>query len=173
MSDVQQRGGLAVNLPFGGEDRPFRLTLANWRAIEAKCNAGPEEIATRLAPTVTAQASDLGLLSAASLGLVGRWRMDDVREVILQGLIGGGMAITPATQLVQRYFDLGHAREFVTTAYGVVMASLEGLATTAKAPGEPDGEGSGPDLSPTDASTGATSTDAAAAPVSRRRKSAT
>jgi hypothetical protein len=170
MTQAQQRGGIAVTLPWGGEDRTFKLALGQWRAIEAKCNAGPEEIAARLAPTVTAKASDLPILAAANLGLVGRWRIDDVREVVLQGLIGGGMSPTLATVEVQKYIDLGHARDHVITAYAIVSASLEGLPSTVK-PGEPGGEGSDPGPSPMAASSGATSTDAADARASRRRKS--
>lgn len=161
-------GGLAITLAFGGEDRVFRLGIGEWRKIQVKCDAGPEELAARLAPSVTAQEGGIGLLSALGMGLAGRWRIDDVREVILQGLLGGDEkldAIT-ATRLVQDYVDDRPLASHAPLAFAIVMASLQGVPDEAHKPGELSGEAAEPTLSPGESSGSATSTGAAREPGS-------
>ncbi len=162
-------GGMGVTLSFGGEARLFKLRIAEWRKVEAKCQAGPEELAARLAPTATALASDLAVITAATMGLTGKWRVDDVREVLIQGLIGGGMDHIQAGQLVHAYFDLAPIRTYVSLAYAIVADSLEPLPVTT--PGEVHGEAKRPGRSPANKPTGATSSAAAAGAVSRRKRS--
>lgn len=159
---IESNGGLAVTLPWGDRDRTFRLRIGEWRKVEAKTGAGPEEIAARLAPTVTALDNGVSLLSAAAMGVIGKWRVDDVREVILQGLLGGDETLGPVTaaKLVQDWVDERPLRENVLVAFTIVMASIGGVPS--EPPGEPNGEADqAPNLSPTDESDGATSTDVA------------
>jgi hypothetical protein len=160
MADDNQSGGLAVTLPFAGEDRLFKLGIGQWRAIQDKCKAGPEIIAARLATSSSAIGLGLDLVNSIAAGAVGDWRVDDVREVIFQGLIGGGTDVTTSTLLVQTYVDVRNTRPLVPVAFGIVKASLEGLATSA--PGEAKGADPDPDPGPlkTDASATATSTGA-------------
>jgi hypothetical protein len=165
------KGGLGITLPWGDQDRTFRLRIGEWRKIEAKCNAGPEEIAARLSPSIAAMDSGLSSLQAANLGMVGKWRVDDVREVILQGLLGGDDKMGPveAAQLIKAWVDERPLRENVFVAYAICMASISGLNDDA--PGEQGGEGvTAQNPSPTAEPAGATSTDEQPAPASRRSK---
>ncbi len=108
-------------LPFGTEERKFRLGLGELRAVQEKCDAGPGEIAQRLAPIVRAVRAKLPLADILLGGMMGSWRVDDVREPILQGLIGGGMTPTEAGVLVRREFD---ARPLALEHFGLAFAIL-------------------------------------------------
>lgn len=96
-----------VVLAFGGEDRVFRLPLGRLRALQEKTDAGPMELLQRFT--------------------VGNWRIDDVREPILQGLIGGGMNQHEATKLVQSYFDDTPTLPHVHFAQSIVAAAIIGV----------------------------------------------
>jgi hypothetical protein len=95
---------------FGRDEHGFRLRLAEWRAVEKACDAGLGVIAARLAPVVTLVEVGTdrfpgGFIAAVAAGHLGSARIDDVREPILQGLIGGGMTSTEAGALVRMVFD--------------------------------------------------------------------
>lgn len=102
-----------VVAPFGTEERTFRLGIGELRKIEETCDAGAPELLMRLAPLVRGLQGGLTFAQLLEAGLLGRWRIDDVRAVILQGLIGGGMEPTLAGVLVRAEFDdklsLAHA----------------------------------------------------------------
>lgn len=122
---------------FGRDEQTFRLKLANWREVEKRCDAGLGEIAARLAPVVRLLDADLntqdGLLAVMAHGGFGSARVDDVREPILQALIGGGKSSTEAGALVAMVFDeaitAGRAPmlEFGYLAFEVVADALIGL----------------------------------------------
>lgn len=123
---------------FGRDERPFRLCVAEWRAVEKACDSGLAEIAARLAPLVGLLQAGLGdfpggLLQAVAAGHLGRARLDDVREVVLQGLIGGGLTSTEAGGLVRTVFDeavaagRGPMMEFAQLAYDILAQALIGL----------------------------------------------
>lgn len=95
-----------VTLPFGGEDRLFRLPIGRVRAVQERCDAGPPELVSRFVNKT--------------------WRVDDVREPILQGLIGGGLAPHEAQRLVESAMDGLPMLQFVPIAQAVVMAFLIG-----------------------------------------------
>lgn len=107
-----------IELSFGGEDRLFRLNIGRLRALQEKVDAGPMELLSRLS--------------------AGTWRVDDVREVLLQGLIGGGMSSADATRLVKTDFDDLPLQPFVQIAQAVVMTALVGAED--EVAGEPPGE---------------------------------
>lgn len=96
-----------VTLAFGGEDRIFRLPLGRLRALQEKTDAGPMELLQRYAAS--------------------NWRIDDVREAILQGLIGGGTDQHSATKLMQSYFDDTPVFPHVALAQSIVAASIIGV----------------------------------------------
>lgn len=96
-----------VTLPFGGEDRVFRLALGQLRALQEKTDCGPPELLRRYATQT--------------------WRVDDVREAVLQGLIGGGLDSPKATQLVQNYVDASPYGLHVQLAQAVVAAAIIGV----------------------------------------------
>lgn len=114
-----------IRLAFGGEERLFRLPIGRLRALQEKTDCGPQELAERLFGNT--------------------WRVDDVRETILQGLIGGGATQAEATRLLGLYFDDLPIRQFVPLAIGVVMAALVGSEDE---PGEMAGEANQPTHSP-------------------------
>lgn len=128
------RGG-EVSLEFAGELRTFRLAIGQWRKVQETCDAGPAELLARLAPAFAAGQQGLTFEQVVTHGLLGRWRLDDVREPILQGLVGGNMPLPQATKLVQEWVDERPLFESVAIAYQVVMASIVG-ASDERAAGE-------------------------------------
>lgn len=103
-----------IEIAFGGEDRLFRLNIGRLRALQEKVDAGPMELVNRLA--------------------AGAWRVDDLRETILQGLIGGGMTSADATRLMKSDFDDLPLAQFVPVAQAILYTALLG------AEDEPAGE---------------------------------
>ncbi len=159
----------SITVPWAGEERRFFLPTGGLRAVQAKCDAGPEEILARMAPSVTALERDLGPLAAMMAGLVGRWRIDDVREPIFQGLLGGGMDHLSASALTVEYFDRRPPRENLQLAFSILLAAVSGVPDE---PGEPVGETeSGAPRSPGASSASASSTKPRRARASRRARS--
>jgi hypothetical protein len=133
------RGGEIVRL-WGDADRTFRLGIGEWRKVQETCDAGPGEIAGRLATWAAIRqrhpkASFLDLLVA---GGVGNWRVDDIREPIYRALIGGGMDPTSAGRLMRDLHDERPIMENLDLALAVVLASLVGAED--EPVGEPSGE---------------------------------
>jgi hypothetical protein len=104
----------SITLTWGDGEHRFRLAIGQLRELQEKCDAGPAEIAVRLAD--------------------GRWRVNDVRETIRLGLIGGGMPPGDALKLTVRFVDERPWLESVPAAQAVLMAALVG------APEEPVGK---------------------------------
>lgn len=107
----------SVTVTWPGGSHPFRLRLGELRALQEARDAGPEEIFNRLR--------------------AGRWRADDVIQVLRWGLVGGGMESDRAAQLVTPLIDLHPLAEFKLPALAVLSASLFGP------PDDPVGEGDG------------------------------
>lgn len=116
-----------ITLEFGGEERVFRLALGQWRKVQEKCDAGPAELLARLAPMFAARRQQLNMAQIMGNGLLGTWRVDDVREVILQGLLGGDTPGPKALELVKDWVDERPIFESVEIAYQVVLASVFGV----------------------------------------------
>jgi hypothetical protein len=116
-----------ITLEFAGEARVFRLALGEWRKVQEKCDAGPAELLARLAPMFAARRQQLNMAQIMGNGLLGTWRVDDVREVILQGLLGGGTSGPQAFELVKAWVDERPIFESVEIAYQVVLASVFGV----------------------------------------------
>lgn len=111
-----------ITLAFGTEERVFRIGLAELRKIEERCDAGIPEILTRLEPLVRAISAGLTFRQILQAGLMGTWRIDDVREPLLQGLIGGGMGSTEAGVLIRAQFDEHLSFDFAPMAFLVLEA---------------------------------------------------
>jgi len=92
-----------------GEYR-VRLGIGQLRELQEKCDAGPQWIYERL-----------------TLNTHDGWRMEDIRETIRLGLIGGG-GVTPtdALTLVKRYVDKRPALESVPVAQAILAFYLVG-----------------------------------------------
>jgi hypothetical protein len=104
----------SITLAWGDGEHRFRLAIGQLRELQEKCDAGPAEIAGRLAD--------------------GRWRVNDVRETVRLGLIGGGMTPGDAHHRTVRYVDERPWLESLPAAQAVIMAALVG------APEEPVGK---------------------------------
>ncbi len=99
-------GSASITLTWGDGPHVFRLTIGELRELQDKCNAGPAEILNRLAG--------------------GTWRVDDIRETLRLGLLGGGKTPTDALVLVARYVDNRPLMENVTPAQAILLAALVG-----------------------------------------------
>lgn len=112
-----------VTLTWVGGEHDFALYLGNLRAVQKYCDAGPEQILKRI--------------------MDGQWRVDDLFEVIRQGLIGGGMSAKEASQLVTDTFSRHPILQFKLTAQAVLAASLAGFEDDPV--GEQEGEATAPE----------------------------
>lgn len=127
----------------GGEDTFCLAKLGHQLDLEEKCGAGIFEVASRLYSTVF-------VLQQGMLG--GAARVNDVREVIRLGLLGGGMSAEKAMAAVKRHVDEAPLGETVPIAYRVLAAALAGVPGE-DAPGKKtEAEGAGPFTGLTDAS---------------------
>jgi hypothetical protein len=113
----------SVALDFAGDRRTFRLAIGQLRALQESCDAGPLQIYRRL--------------------LDGAWRIDDLRETLRLGLIGGGTTDATATRLVRETVDdFGTPpMELLPPARAILLAALfgvpdEALPEEAQPPGE-------------------------------------
>jgi hypothetical protein len=133
------RGAELVRM-WGDTERSFRLGIGEWRKVQETCDAGPGEIAARLAAYAAARVANpqAGFMALLALGALGAWRVDDVREVLYRGLIGGGMEPTAAGKLVRELHDERPLMENIDLALSVVLASLVGPED--ETVGEPQGE---------------------------------
>lgn len=100
----------SITEPFGDADYVFRLAWGELTSVQESCDAGPFVVLDRL--------------------MSGRWLLNDIREVIRFGLIGGGLEPTAALKLMRTYVEarpphesLGLARKIMTA--GVVGAPDE------------------------------------------------
>lgn len=157
-----------ITLPWGDEDHVFRLDIKAWEKVQEKCDAGPAEIHARLAPMFAATEAGLSLKQILASGYMGTWRVNDVREVLYQGKIGGGATPTEAGAVIRLLVDERPLIESVVLAYQVATAGIMGAPDEVL--GEPKGETT-TILSPEEKSASVASTGSAARSASRRRKS--
>jgi hypothetical protein len=113
---------------WGSEERTFRLGISEWRKIQETCDAGPGEIAQRLAAWAAVRRTMPGanFIELLAAGGVGRWRVDDVREVLYRGLTGGGLDPTSAGRIVRELHDERPLLENLALALEIVLVSLSG-----------------------------------------------
>lgn len=137
-----------VKLQFGGREQAFRLGIGELRELQDLAGAGPATIFARLMSNQP-QASDrkrplaenypeghndpdyiLDLNTYALLrSMGGDWRIDDIRETIRLGLIGGGMTPTDAFVTVSRYVDQTDKYppvDNIGTAASILLHALSG-----------------------------------------------
>ena len=133
----------AVRLFWGAEEHAFDLGIGEWRRIQDRCDAGPGEIYRRLIGVASGLEKGMTLSQAAALGFMGDWRVDDMREVLLQGLIGGGLPEIDAAKLVRRHVDdERNFRANLALAFAIVKHGLRDFEDAP--PGESTGEGASP-----------------------------
>lgn len=115
----------SITLAWGPDEYVFRLGLGQWRKVQERCDAGPGEIYRRLIGVATGLKAGAGLGELASFNLIGDWRIDDVREVILQALVGGGLSEIQASVLVRERVDKdADFKVHLALAYAIVRAAL-------------------------------------------------
>lgn len=124
---------------FAGEERAFSLPIGRLRALQDKTDCGPVELLSRY--------------------MTHRWRVDDVREAIHQGLIGGGMEQAQASRLMRTDFDDLPKLQFVPLASDIVNSALE--SPPDEPLGEPEAGGQETNPSRDQSSVSASSTDSA------------
>lgn len=91
----------------GGEDQFCLAKVGLILDLEAKCDAGIATVMTRLGS--------------------GTFRLNDVREPIRLGLIGGGMAPDKAMQAVRNHVDENPLTSSVLLAYAIIEAVMVGV----------------------------------------------
>lgn len=99
-------GSGKVELMWGDGDHVFRLPLRQLRELQDKTDCGPETLYRRIVD--------------------GSWRVQDLRETIRLGLIGGGMDEVVAAKLVKLYFDDSPMLKHKPTAQAILLVALVG-----------------------------------------------
>lgn len=95
-----------ITLAWADGEYRFRLGWGELIALQEDCDAGPAHILERLA--------------------TGRWLVQDLRAVILHGLLGGGLEAARARTLVRRHVEEAPLSESVLVAQAVLLAALRG-----------------------------------------------
>ena len=96
-----------TTIAWADGDYLFRLAIGQLRELQDLCGTGPFAVFRRLQE--------------------GDWRVEDVRETIRLGLIGGGLAPERALILVKRYVDERPLMENLFTAQAVLIAAVIGV----------------------------------------------
>ncbi len=97
-----------VRTEWCGEERTFHLKLGPLRAVQEATGYGPQHLYRRLSQ--------------------GEWMVDEVREILRQGLIGGGMNIAEVDRLLRINFDPHPVMQHLVFAEAVMTAVLVGVA---------------------------------------------
>lgn len=97
----------SITFTWADGDYTFRLKLGQLRELQEKCDAGPYELHNRF--------------------LAGTFRIDDIRETIRLGLIGGGKKPEEASTLVKRYVDDYPILDNLLPARAIMWACLKGV----------------------------------------------
>lgn len=157
---------------LGGEDRYFRFGSDEHERLQAKLDMGVSLIVQNLHPYVTALAAGFSMDRIILSRLLGDIRMEQVGEVIFQGLIGGGLSPAEAGKLRQTWVDKRPLLEPVPTAYAIGLAALFGVEDEDAAGESSGGIAAPPSREEKSASEKTASTRSARRAASARRKSA-
>lgn len=99
-------GSANISFTWGDGARAFRLGMKELRRLQDKTGTGPHALYMRIATKA--------------------WKVDDLRETILQGLLGGGMVAEDAAKLVKQFVDERPLLHSVTPALVILGAALSG-----------------------------------------------
>lgn len=99
--------GAKITLDWADDEHAFCLRIGELRELEGKTGVGPQRLMRRISE--------------------GDWRVDDLRETLRLGLIGGGMKPSDALTLVRRYVDERPLIESIQPALAVLVAVLSGF----------------------------------------------
>jgi hypothetical protein len=108
-----------IDLSWAGGEHTFALPIDLLRALQERCDAGPEFVRTRLATK--------------------QWHVDDVVSTIRLGLEGGGLDKQEARKLVRLFVEDRPLADSVLTAYAILTHAIYGSGTESgdAPPGEP------------------------------------
>lgn len=111
-----------VDITWAGGEHTFALRIAQLRALQQRCDAGPQWVLMRLQNK--------------------QWHVEDVVSTIRLGLEGGGMDKQEAHRLVREFVEDRPLTQSVLTAYAVLAFALYGEGDEDEkkdgdAPGEP------------------------------------
>src|ERR1700757_1357875 len=129
-----------ITLSLGGEDRVFRFGLDEHMRLQEALHdkLGLSLIVQNLHPFATATMAGLSMPEILMARLLGDLRVEQIREVLFQGLIGGGMSPIEAGKLCKTWVEQRPPTETALIAYAVGHAALVG-AKDEDAMGEPLG----------------------------------
>ena len=96
----------SITLKWADSEYIFRLALGQLRELEAKRNAGFAQIFNRIQSE--------------------NWFVDDLREIIRLGLIGGGLPPLAALNMVENYVDARPKTESILPATLIIMTAMVG-----------------------------------------------
>ncbi len=116
----------SIDLDWGDDTHRFRLAIGELRDLQEKCGASPFTVLGRV-------------MSVEPM-------IDDLREVLRLGLIGGGLAPPQALVLVRRWVDERPLVESILPARAVLAAALYGVED--EPPGKAAGATETPNSSP-------------------------
>lgn len=119
----------SIILEWADGEYPFRLPLGQLRELQENTDCGPLFLFNRI--------------------IAGQWRIDDLRETIRLGLIGGGMEPAKAHTLVKRYVDDRPFTESIKPAQAILGAALIG-APDGEKPGKAKRQRTAAKVSPTE-----------------------
>jgi hypothetical protein len=97
----------AIEIPWADGEFKFDLRLGEIRNLQEKTGIGPPVILQRLQND--------------------QWKVDDYRETILQGLMGGGRTAKEASELVKKWVDNRPAVESILPAQSILLSWLVGV----------------------------------------------
>lgn len=97
----------SVELDFGDGTYKFRLPWGQLVNLQEACDVGPYVILHRIQS--------------------GTWRLEDLRETIRYGLIGGGIEPKTALRLVREYVEERPPAENLLYAEAILSAALLGV----------------------------------------------
>ena len=97
-----------VVLQWPGGEHAFRLGLSELETIQQKTDCGPEFLAHRIKSM--------------------QWKVDDLREIMRNGLIGGGMDHVQALRLIEQADATATGISLKVPALEVMLAYLYGPA---------------------------------------------
>lgn len=93
-------------IQWPGGEHAFRIGIGQCRVIQQKTECGPEHLLNKIK--------------------AGVWTVDELREILRNGLIGGGMAPVEALKIIDKTFDEAPGIKFKAPAMEVLSAYLFG-----------------------------------------------
>lgn len=140
-----------VTMVWADGEHRFRLAIGQLRELQEKTGVGPQRLYERI--------------------FTGDWHVDDLRETIRLGLIGGGAKPTDAVKLVERYVDGRPLNESRVPAQVILVAALSGVPDDVVGKAEPENAAPEATVMEPDASASPASTARARSSDSRQGKS--